>query len=197
MPRAGVSADVVVRRALEIIDENGVAALTLARVASDLGVSAPSLYKHVAGLDDLLDRVATVITAELAARLGVAVRGRAGRDALVATAEAYRRFAREHPGAYPLTQRALSSAGWRAAASDALASVVAALSSYGVTEDDIDLIRFVRATLHGFVDLERTGGFGLPASIDASFALLVDTLDTTLKTFNIHETEPGKEDQHG
>ncbi|MCC2309509.1 TetR/AcrR family transcriptional regulator [Cellulomonas chengniuliangii] len=184
MARAGLDADVVVRHASALIDEQGIDALTLARVASGLGVATPSLYKHIGGLDDLLDRVAAAATADLAARLGAASRGRSGRDALQAVADAYRRFAREHPGTYPLTQRNLSSDAWAAAAADAVASVAAALSGYGVDEGDVDSIRFVRAALHGFVDLERRGGFGLPVSVDQSFAFLVDALDATLRTLD-------------
>ena len=182
VPRAGISAEVVVRRAIAIADEHGPAALTLARVASELGVSAPSLYKHVDGLDDLLDRAAAMLTAELAAQLGMAIRGRSGRDGLSALADAYRAFAHTHSGTYPLTQRRLNSPEWRAAADDSLASLVAVLSSYGVPADDIDRIRVVRATLHGFVDLERTGGFGLAASIDETFPVLVDVLDIAIRS---------------
>jgi AcrR family transcriptional regulator len=184
MPRAGLDPDIVARRASAIIDEHGVDALTLARVAGELGVATPSLYKHIDGLDDLLGRVAAAVMAELAAQLGVATRGRSGRAALEAIADAYRRFAREHPGTYPLTQRHVSTDEWTAAASDAVASVAAALSGYGVEEGDADRIRFVRAALHGFVDLERSGGFGLPASVDESFAFLIDALDATLRTLD-------------
>lgn len=184
MPRAGVSSDAIVRCAIAVINVNGTSALTLARVAEELGVSSPSLYKHVKGLDDLLDRVATAVTAEMAARLGTAIRGKAGRDALTAFANAYRNFAREHPGTYPLTQRHSTSEDWTAAAADALGSSTAVLSGYGIAEDNIDVIRFVRSSLHGFTDLERIGGFGLPSPTDDSFTLLVDTLDAALRTFH-------------
>ncbi|WP_029430570.1 TetR/AcrR family transcriptional regulator [Blastococcus sp. URHD0036] len=181
MPRAGLDPDVVVRRASALIDEHGLDALTLARVAGELGVATPSLYKHVGGLDDLIGRVAVAVTAEFAARLGAASRGRSGRDALEAIADAYRRFAREHPGTYPLTQRARDTDAWTAAAADGVSAVVAALSGYGVGEGDVHQIRFARSALHGFVDLELRGGFGLPESVDESFAVLVDALDTSLR----------------
>lgn len=180
MARAGLDADIVVRRASAIIDDHGVDALTLARVASELGVATPSLYKHIDGLSDLLRRVAAATTAEFAARLGAATRGRSGRDALQAIADAYRRFARDHPGTYQLIQRPAGTKEWVMAASDALSSIAAALSGYGVKEEDVHHIRFVRAALHGFVDLECGGGFDMPTSIDESFAFLVDALDTTL-----------------
>jgi AcrR family transcriptional regulator len=182
MPRAGLDPDVVVRRASALIDEHGLEALTLARVAGELGVATPSLYKHVGGLDDLIGRVAVAATAEFAAQLGAASRGRSGRRALEAIADAYRRFAREHPGTYPLTQRHRGTDAWTAAAAEGITAVVTALSGYGVEEGDVHRIRVVRSALHGFVDLERSGGFGLPTSVDESFAALVDALDAVLGT---------------
>lgn len=184
MARAGVSSEAIVRCAITLIDAHGTSTLTLARVAEELGVSSPSLYKHVKGLEDLLDRVAADVTAELATHLGTAIRGKAGRDALIAIAYAYRSFALEHPGTYPLTQRHLKSDDWQSSATDAFDSFVAVLSGYGIEGDDIDAIRVVRSSLHGFADLERIGGFGLPTPTDNSFALLIDTLDTALRAMD-------------
>ena len=192
MPRAGLDTAAVVRRARELVDADGAQALTLARLASELGVATPSLYKHIGGLEDLLNRVAAEVTRGLAESLGRASRGRSGRDGLAAVAGAFRRFALEHPGAYPLTQRRLDTAEWQAAAGDAVASVAAALSGYGVGESDVDRIRYVRSALHGFVDLELSGGFGLPDPVDASFDFLVDALDATLRSFAASET-PARE----
>jgi hypothetical protein len=47
----------------------------------------------------------------------------------------------------------------------------------------IDAVRMMRATLHGFVSIEAVGGFGLPQSVDATFARLVDTLDAAWSTW--------------
>ena len=38
----------------------------------------------------------------------------------------------------------------------------------------VDLVRTLRAVLHGFVDLELGGGFGLADPVDASFETAVD-----------------------
>jgi AcrR family transcriptional regulator len=184
MPRAGLDPDVVVRRAGALIDEHGLEALTLARVAGELGVATPSLYKHVGGLDDLIGRVAVAATADFAAQLGAASRGRSDRRALESIADAYRRFAREHPGTYPLTQRSRGTDAWTAAAAEGIGAVVAALSGYGLQDGDVHQIRFVRSALHGFVHLELSGGFGLPTSVDESFAVLVDALDAMLRSLD-------------
>lgn len=190
MPRAGLDPERVVRRASELIDERGNSRLTLAQLAGELGVATPSLYKHIDGLDDLINRVAARTTAQLADRLGKAAQGRSGRDALEALGRAYRLFARDHPETYRLVQRPVDTPEWTAAASASVAAVAAALAGYGVHEQDVDRIRFVRASLHGFVDLEHNGGFGLPASIDASFTFLLDGLDTVLRSGGPMNTEP-------
>lgn len=193
MPRAGLDAARVTTAAAAIVDSEGTSALTLARLAGNLGVATPSLYKHVGGLNDLLARVATLATNQLADALTTASVGRSGRTALVEIANAYRRFALDHPGLYPLAQEAPAPGQQlqQAAAARAVTIMNAALVGYGIAEEiEIDAVRMVRAGLHGFVDLERRGGFGLPRSIDTSFTILVDALDAALLSLATGATTP-------
>ena len=53
----------VVRRAVELMAEAGLEALTLRRLATDLGVSAPTLYWHVRNKRQLLDLMAEALVA--------------------------------------------------------------------------------------------------------------------------------------
>jgi AcrR family transcriptional regulator len=63
-PRAPLTRDRIVRAALEIADEKGVDAVTMRRVGHELGFEAMSLYRHVAGKDDLLNGMLDVVLAE-------------------------------------------------------------------------------------------------------------------------------------
>ena len=54
----------VVRAAVELIDERGLAALTLRGVATRLGITAPTLYWHVRDKRHLLDLVAEQIAVD-------------------------------------------------------------------------------------------------------------------------------------
>ena len=115
--------------------------------------------------------------------LAAAALGRSGRQALLAIAEAYRRFAIEHAGLYSLTQAALdpSSTAQQAEASRAVEVLGAAIRSYCVPDDlSIHAIRMVRAGLHGFADIEARGGFQMLLSVDESFLVLIDALDASL-----------------
>jgi AcrR family transcriptional regulator len=179
MPRAGLSTASVVASAAEIADAEGLDGLTLARLAASVGVRTPSLYNHVGSLDDVRRRVALVGLRELADTLRDAAVGRAGDDALMAVAAAYRDHARRHPGRYAATQRAPGAADddLVAAAGAAVDVLLAILRGYGLEGDDaIHAARGVRSALHGFVALETSGGFGLPVDLDESFERMVAAL---------------------
>jgi AcrR family transcriptional regulator len=52
--RPALSVERVVAAAIEVADEHGLAAVSMGRVASQLGVSTMALYRHVASKDELL-----------------------------------------------------------------------------------------------------------------------------------------------
>jgi len=184
MPRAGLSAESVTAAAAELADAEGLDAVTLAALAARLGVRPPSLYAHVAGLADLRARIAARGAGQLAERLQAAAAGRAGTEALSAFAEAYREYAREHPGEYAALQRVPGRNPRAAEASErAVAVVVAVLAGYGLEgERALHATRAIRSALHGFVLLEAEEGFGLALDVDQSFAELVALLDRGLRS---------------
>lgn len=183
MARAGLTSESVVAAAAELADEQGLEELTLALLASTLGVRPPSLYVHVAGLEDLRTRIAARGAEQLAAALQEAVAGLAGSAALGALAGAYRGYALAHPGAYAALQRAPGRSEESVeAAGRVVAVVLAVLAGYGLEgEKALHATRAIRSALHGFVLLETQQGFGLPLDLDESFALLVAMLDSGLR----------------
>jgi AcrR family transcriptional regulator len=55
----------VLRAAVKIADERGIEALTMRRLAEEVGAEAMSLYHHVANKDEVLDGVVDVIIQEI------------------------------------------------------------------------------------------------------------------------------------
>jgi AcrR family transcriptional regulator len=53
-PRPGLTLDQVVDAAVAVADEDGLAAVSMQRIAGDLGFTTMSLYRYVASKDDLL-----------------------------------------------------------------------------------------------------------------------------------------------
>jgi hypothetical protein len=117
---------------------------------------------------------------ELAARLREAAIGRAGLDALLATAEAYRTYVQEHPGRYAAGAVAAPAADddeHQAAAAAVLDVMRGVLRGWSLSEDEtVHALRAFRAAVHGFASLEAAGGFGLDVDLDASFARLITAL---------------------
>jgi AcrR family transcriptional regulator len=183
MPRAGLTRARVVAEAAEVADQVGYEQLTLAAVAQRTGVRLPSLYKHVDSLDALRRDLAVLALRDLGRELTDATVGRSRSAALLGLAHAYLGYARAHPGRYAATVRApREEDGEHAAAADAVLRVVLAiLGGYDLDgEDGIDAARVLRSALHGFVSLERAGGFGLPRDVDRSYDRLVRAVDTAL-----------------
>ncbi|UGS34069.1 TetR/AcrR family transcriptional regulator [Capillimicrobium parvum] len=180
MARQGLDRARVVAAATAIADADGLDALTLARVAGELGVRTPSLYNHVGGLDDLRRGVALAGLADLTAALRAAAVGRSGADALRAAAGAYRAYAAEHPGRYAAAAVAAPRPGddeYAAAGAEIVGVLTAVLGAWDLRDDDaVHAVRALRSALHGFVSLEAGGGFGLDVDVDESFRRLVDAL---------------------
>ncbi|HQA67206.1 MAG TPA: TetR-like C-terminal domain-containing protein [Aggregatilineales bacterium] len=171
--RRWLTREIVVERAAQMADKAGALdEVTLTVLAADLGVRTPSLYNHVEGLEDLHQALAMYGLRQLIERLRAAAAGLAGREALVAMADAYRRFAREHPGIYPLTLRAPDPGEEALAAlgDELLHMLLLVLASVGLHGDDaLHAVRGFRALLHGFATLEAAEGFKLSLDRDESF----------------------------
>lgn len=183
MPRAGLSRDAVVDHALEILDAEGMTGLTLTAVARRAGVAVPSLYKHVDGLPALRRLVALRVYEQTTARVGAAVMGRSGEDAMGAFLEEYRAAAREHPYRMALIERDLDDSPEARKAAAALVEVAyAVVRGFGLNGDDqIHAVRVLRAAVNGFASLESGSGYQLPTPIDDSFAFLTRLLTVGLR----------------
>lgn len=188
MARAGVTVDRLTRAAADLADEAGFDNVTITALARHFGVKEASLYSHIANMRDLRVKVALYALAELADEVGAALAGRSGKDALVAFADAYRDYARRHPGRYAATRFPLDAAS--AAASAGVRHVEmsrAILRGYRLPDDgQIDAIRMLGSAFHGFVSLEAAGAFGHSADVrdpDASWSRMLDALDVALSSW--------------
>lgn len=64
-PRTPLSRERVLRAAIAIADQAGLESLTMRRLGTHLGVEAMSLYKHVAGKDEILDGIIDMVVGEI------------------------------------------------------------------------------------------------------------------------------------
>jgi AcrR family transcriptional regulator len=62
--RAPLSRERVLRAAIALVDEGGIDALSMRKLAKDLRVEAMSLYNHVANKDEIIDGIIDVVASE-------------------------------------------------------------------------------------------------------------------------------------
>jgi TetR/AcrR family transcriptional regulator, tetracycline repressor protein len=97
--RARLSKAVVVDRALALADAQGLDALTIRRLAQDLGVTSMALYWHFRSKDELLGALAERVWAEIDLAIDPAA---PWIDQLRGLLESLVRMLRAHPAASPL-----------------------------------------------------------------------------------------------
>lgn len=172
----GVDRAQVVATAAALADEHGLEQLTLAQVAAALGIRLPSLYNHVDGLPGLRRELAVHGARQLLEAISQAAIGKAGDEAVLAVAQAYRRFVLAHPGSYAATVRAPApdDAALQRLSQQIIDVVLAVLAPYRLDQTDgMHAVRGLRSIVHGFATLEASGGFGLVLDRDESFRQLL------------------------
>ena len=179
-PRSNLTKQTVVQAAADLINVEGLDALSLGRLAEKLGIRTPSLYNHVDGLPGLFRELSVLNARNLAERINEAAIGQSGPGAVRAVMQAMRSYIKEYPGLYLSTLRA---SGTQAEVDPELEmeearSVkvgMAVMASFGLEgEDAVHALRGLRSLVHGFATLEISGGFGMPLELDESFSRLVD-----------------------
>jgi AcrR family transcriptional regulator len=96
--RAPLTRERIIATALELIDEDGLDALSMRRLGSALGVEAMSLYHHVANKDEVLDGVLEQVLLQVE----VPTDDGPWQDRVRALVRAWRVVALRHPGAFVL-----------------------------------------------------------------------------------------------
>ena len=166
-PDLAARRDRVVVDARRIAEAEGWDAVTVRRLATELGVTQPVLYTAFGRRQDIVDAVALRGFAELAAVLG------AGDPA-----DAYLDFARTHPATYEAMF--LMPTGLRFAAADTPAPMRTAFATLGRALGLTDDIRteIAWSLLHGVASLDRAGRLsaGAHARRVAELERLLDVL---------------------
>ena len=103
-PKPLLSRDRIARTALDLLDRDGQAGLTMRNLAREHNVQAPSLYHHVTGQDEIIDLVHELVDSEIDT---AALNDPDWRRGLQAYARSYRAAYLRHPHAVALVTRRL------------------------------------------------------------------------------------------
>ena len=179
MARATLDTDQVVDEAARLADSEGLDAVTLTRVANELGVRQPALYRHVDGYDALIRSLGLRGRELLADRLSEAAQGVAGPDVVMSLGEAWRSVVRDAPGLYAATDRypCAGDAELEEAVEQVVTIIARSLGGFDLSDAQrIHVARALRSAFHGFAHLESGDGHPHPHDLEESFTGLVDLL---------------------
>jgi AcrR family transcriptional regulator len=147
----------ILAAALAVADERGLAAVSMRTVAERVGLSAMSLYPHVASKEALLDGLVDVLLAELLPILDTLPADADWWTRLVAVAQGVRQLAARHPSAFSLLLARPSVTPDAVRATDV---IYQALLDAGVPDEHVDRVeRLVSTFVLGFAASEVNGRF--------------------------------------
>lgn len=185
MARAGLDKEIIIERAAQMANREGLENITLKMIADEFGVQPPSLYNHIKSLDDLRKNLMLYGWQQAELELLHAACGVSGYEALRAMFQAFYKYATENPGVFnAMLWYNKFEDGETMAATDGLFSVLfRVMEGVNIPREKVGhLIRTFRSFVEGFALLENNGAFGNPISIKESFDLSVDVLLAGIRT---------------
>jgi AcrR family transcriptional regulator len=171
----------VVNAAIACLDQEGEAALGVNRVARELGIKPPAIYRHLDGNAGLRRAVALEIWRSYLADCQNQTTELTEPHALLQIgAQATRNFAQRHPARYAVMmqyQMRPTDSEEAEIIQNALQFFQRSLQLYELSNDAlIDVMRMVNAAIYGFITRERLELMTLSRSTDRSYEVMLDAL---------------------
>jgi AcrR family transcriptional regulator len=175
---ARTSRDAIVDAARALLEEDGLEAVTMQRVADRVGVRGPSLYKHVTDRAALIRAVADSVVADLGRVLDESMRTGDPAEDLRAVTVAYREFVHARPHGYGLLFADLPGdlGPDPGALADLGRPMVDAARRLVGDDEALAIARTIVAWAHGFLSMELAGAFRLGGDLDAAYRTGIDLI---------------------
>lgn len=177
--RVPLDQDQVLDVATRLADKDGLEDLTLTKIAAELGVQQPALYRHVENWNDLVRLLSLRGRILLGDKLAEAAIGVSGDEAVAAVGKAWRRVVAENPGLSEATDRypCAGDVELEEAVERIVEVISQALAGFELDEDHrVHAARALRSAFHGFGHLEAGDGHPHPHDLDETFDGLIELL---------------------
>lgn len=176
MPRQGLNRNAVIEAAIQLANKEGFSSLSLGELARQLDIRPPSLYKHIQSLEDLQDEIGIRGINALIHELNQVDNQGNPQNTIYEICIIYRNFALKNKALYESIQPAMTrrSPKFQESAKELLETILSFVTRLKINKKDyIHAVRSLRSLMHGFIELERQGGFGMKEDLDKSFQYLV------------------------
>ncbi|ABZ94824.1 TetR/AcrR family transcriptional regulator [Leptospira biflexa] len=175
-----INRSLVLDLAWDTIQKVGFSDFRLSTLAEVLGIRTPSLYNHVTDINDIFREMKKRALRLLGDRLEAVSKLTVGNSGRISQfLKTYRGFSKDFPHMYPLVIVSTELDPELKVLGDRILQLsLDAFQMANLDKENIHKIRIIRSFVHGFIDLEREGGFGRKESIEESFQKLTESLET-------------------
>lgn len=193
MAKMGLDKAAVIERAALLANENGLESVTIKELADSLNIRSPSLYNHIASLEELRKELMLFGWKQAEERLINSARDMEGYEAIRQMCREFYAYATENKGVFSamLWYNKYTDESSMSATSGLFSMIYENMEKIGISRERAEhLIRTMRGLLEGYSLLVNNGAFGHPANIDESFEISLDVLMEGIKA-----TEEKKNEQ--
>lgn len=186
MPRQGLTKEIIILKALDIINRSGYQMLTFVNLAKELDVKPPAMFKHFNNLEDLKCSLTLKAVNGLKENLQKSLIGISGKKAISSLCHTYREFARNNHGLYiSMQSNHFKDREVSLAATELMSIIVSIIKGFDINEKNhIHIVRLIRSSLHGFAILETDFNFGMSKDIDESFQLQIEAILYMIQSYS-------------
>ncbi len=176
----------VINAAINCVEKEGISALGVNRVARELKIKPPAIYKHIDGNASLRKAVAVASWRKFFTYYKEeTIEATEFRTFLKIGGHTTRNFARLHTGLYEVMMQVRLQPD----DSEALLVIQEALSLFkkGLNKNKlqdnqlVDIVRMVNAAVYGYITLEQAGLLTLSRSTDDSFEVMLEALSVAIE----------------
>ena len=176
--RRNITPSIIIETAVDIADTQGLDQVNLTAIACRLDIKKQSLYNHIENLSQVKCDMVLYACAQLRTVLAEAAIGLSREQAILAIAQAYRKFSQEHPGQYQViisdARKYKTDEKVKEAIRSSMQILRQVLCQYDLHDDDLThAVRGLRSVLHGFASLEASGWFQCHIDKSESYLRLV------------------------
>lgn len=175
----GVTEESIIEAAARIVNEQGEDALSLKGLAQDLGIKAPSLYNHVASLENVKERLMLYGWSHLEERMVRATMGVTGYEAMRRLCWAFYDYVEVNRGVFGIMMRYNKYSNEETVHSTErlLQQIQILMDSVGIgREDCVHVVRLLRSFLEGFFLITNNQELQQDNSIRESFEFSLSVL---------------------
>lgn len=180
-----ITKEKIIETVIQLGETKPLLQITLLDIAKQLGIKTPSLYNHIAGLDDLYTMLCLYACNQLSNTLRDSVIGISGKEALFKLANEYYTFANEQV----ILQAAIENPLLEKSrvidqAKEHIVNVILLVMDRSALDhvEKIHLIRILRSYIYGFSILNNKGLMEYDVSSKDSFTIGIQAI---LSSFNI------------